>query len=154
MQIGRKAPSKRLRIVYYLWSEEEGPLRITERMHRQLVAAEVALPRYAGSRQRIIEVLLRPLMAHSYAVSIRGLLYTFDSAGILETATHAEAAALKLSRFRTPGNNVVDLEPRISARRFRSQNTWMPTKAMIDRIRSDLDPHRPKGSKRFPVLRP
>lgn len=153
MRTGRKAPSKHLRIVYYLWSEE-GPLRITDRMHRQLVAAEVALPRYAGSKQRIIEVLLRPLTARSYAISTRGLLYTFDSAGILQTATHAEAAALKPSRFRTPGNNVVDLEPRISARRVRSQNTWMPTKAMIDRIRSDLDPHRPKGSKRFPVLRP
>lgn len=153
MQSLKKRPSKRLRVACYLWSEE-GPLRIPDRLHRQLAGGETALPQYAGSRQKIIEVLLQPLTAHSYAVRARGLVYAFDSSGLLDARAHTEAASLKVSRFRASGNNIVDLEPKISARRSREQDTWMPTKAMMERIWSDLDPHRPKKSKRFPVLRP
>ena len=48
------APS-RINVRYYLWSAE-GPQRITELLHRQLFERVVAMPQFAGTKQRVLEV--------------------------------------------------------------------------------------------------
>jgi hypothetical protein len=146
-----KPVSARLRLVYYLWSAE-GPLRITDRLHRALVQRSVALSQFAATKQKILEVVIRPLTRDAHTLSARGLIYFFNADGLLDVGRKTEGL-IPLPRFRASETNVIDVEPKIRARRIREENTWEPTKPMLDFIWSDVDPQRPRGP-RLPVLRP
>ena len=146
----RPAP-RRLRVVYYLWSAE-GPLRITDRVHRALVERSLALPQFAATKQKTIEAVVQPLTRDTYTMSARGLMYSFDPKGFLEETIKTEGV-IHLPRFGSSQRDLVDLTPRIRARRIREKRIWTPTKSMLDIIWSDLDPARPRGP-RIPMLRP
>ena len=45
-------------IRYYLWAYD-GPWRLTVQLHQDLIARKVALPQYAGTKQKILEVFAR-----------------------------------------------------------------------------------------------
>jgi hypothetical protein len=45
-------------IRYYLWADD-GPWRLPVRLHQDLIAKKVALPQYAGTKQKILEVFAR-----------------------------------------------------------------------------------------------
>ena len=51
---------RRISVRYYLWSPE-GPLRITRRLHRELFERDVAMPQFAGTKQKILEVFIERL---------------------------------------------------------------------------------------------
>jgi hypothetical protein len=145
-----KPVSARLRLIYYLWSAE-GPLRITDRLHRGLVQRSRALPQFATTKQKILEVVIRPFTHDAHALSVRGLMYSFDADGLLDAKGKTEGL-IPLPRFRASETNVIDVEPTIRARRIREENIWKPTKPMLDVVWSDVDPRRPRGP-RLPVLR-
>ena len=147
----QRPTSKRLRVVYYLWSAE-GPLRITDRLHRALVERSLALPQFAATKQKIIETIVQPLTRDSYTLSARGLMYSFDPKGFIEETIKTEGV-IHLPRFGSSEPKLVDLTPKIKARRVREKKTWTPTKSMLDIIWSDVDPSRPRGP-RIPMLRP
>jgi hypothetical protein len=146
-----KPISGRLRLVYYLWSAE-GPFRISDRLHRALVQRSVALPQFAATKQKILEAVIRTLTREAHTLSARGLMYSFDADGLLDVGSKTEGL-IPLPRFRASETNVIDVEPKIRARRIREENTWKPTKPMLDLIWSDVDPQRPRGP-RLPLLRP
>jgi hypothetical protein len=107
-----KPVSARLRLVYYLWSAE-GPFRITDPFHRAIVQRSVALPHFAATKQKILEVVIRPLTRDVHTLSARGLMYSFDADGLLDIRSAAEGVSMQLSRFRGPEQNVIDLQPKI-----------------------------------------
>jgi hypothetical protein len=145
------APSRSIR--YYLWSAE-GLQRITQRFHRNLFERTVALPQYAGTKQKIVEVFIQRLTSRDYSISARGIVYPFDAKGFLDIKALALEGSLELSRFRSTETNILDLRPSIKRRRFQEQYTWKPSKTMLDDVWSDIDPGRPKKRPRLPVLRP
>ena len=143
----------RISVRYYLWSPE-GPLRITRRLHRELFERDVALPQFAGTKQKILEVFIERLTTAHYSISARGVVYPFDVNGFLNVKMLALEGSLEISRFRPAQANVVDLNPSIKRRRFQEQYTWKPSKTMLDDIWSDIEPRRIKGHHRLPLLRP
>ena len=147
----QRPASRRLRVVYYLWSAE-GPLRITDRLHRALVERSLALPQFAATKQKIIEAIVQPLTRDSYTLSARGVMYSFDPKGFIEETIKTEGV-IHLPRFGSSEPKLVDLTPKIKARRAREKKTWTPTKSMLDIIWFDVDPSRPRGP-RIPMLRP
>ena len=56
-------------IRYYLWADD-GPWRLPVRLHQDLIAKKVALPQYAGTKQKILEVFARWITRDTY--SLRG----------------------------------------------------------------------------------
>ena len=57
-------------IRYYLWADD-GPWRLPVRLHQDLIAKKVALPQYAGTKQKILEVFARWISRDTY--SLKGL---------------------------------------------------------------------------------
>ena len=143
----------RINVRYYLWSQE-GPLRITRRLHRELFERNVAMPQFAGTKQKILEVFIERLTRTHYSISARGVVYPFDVNGFLNVKMLALEGTLEISRFRPAQANVIDLNPSIKRRRFREQYTWKPGKTMLDDIWSDIEPRRTKSRHRLPLLRP
>ena len=110
------APS-RISVRYYLWSPE-GPLKITRRLHRELFGRDVAMPQFAGTKQKIFEVFIHRLTSRDYSISARGIVYPFDAKGFLDIKALALEGSLELSRFRSTETNIFDLRPSIKRRRF------------------------------------
>jgi hypothetical protein len=146
------APS-RISVRYYLWSAE-GPQRITELLHRQLFERVVAMPQFAGTKQRVLEVFVQRLTKAHYTISARGIVYPFDDNGFLDVKTLALEGSLEITRLRSPEAKVVDLNPSIKRRRFQEKYTWKPSKTMLDDVWRDIEPRGAKGGRRLPLLRP
>ena len=149
----RKSRPRRISVRYYLWSSE-GLLRITARLHRDLVERDLALPQYAGTKQKVLEVFVQRLTKMDFSISARGVVYPFDVNGVLNVKMLALEGSLEISRFRPAQANVVDLNPSIKRRRFQEQYTWKPSKTKLDDIWSDIEPRRIRGRHRLPLLRP
>lgn len=143
----QRPASRRLRVVYYLWSAE-GPLRITDRLHRALVKRSLALPQFATTKQKIIEAIVQPLTRYTYTLSARGLMYSFDPKGFIEETSKTEGV-IHLPRFGSSEPNLVDLTPKIKARSVREKKTWTPTKSMLEIIWSDVEPSRALGGRGY-----
>jgi len=148
-----QAGAGRINVRYYLWSAE-GLQRITQRFHRNLFDRTVALPQYARTKQKIVEVLIQRLTSRDYSISARGVVYPFDAKGFLDVKAFALEGSLELSRFRSKETNILDLRPSIKRRRFQEQYTWKPSKTMLDDIWSDIDPGRADKHPRLRLLRP
>ena len=149
----QKSGPGHINVRYYLWSAE-GLQRITQRLHRNLFDHSVALPQYAGTKQKIVEVFLQRLTSRDYSISARGVVYPFDAKGFLDVKALALEGSLALSRFRSMETNILDLNPSIKRRRFQEQYTWKPSKTMLDDVWTDIDPGRAKKCPRLPLLRP
>ena len=52
---------------YYLWADD-GPRRLPVGLHQDLLARKVALPQYAGTRQKILEVFVRWITSDTYSL--------------------------------------------------------------------------------------
>jgi hypothetical protein len=139
------APSH-ISVRYYLWSAE-GSLRITQRLHRNLFDRAATLPQYAGTKQKIVEVLIWRLTGRDYIISARG-------EGFLDVRALALEGSLELSRFRSTETNILDFRPSIKRRCFQEQYTWKPSKTMLDDVWSDIDPGGGKKHPRLPLLWP
>ena len=75
-------------IRYYLWADD-GPWRLPVRLHQDLIARKVALPQYAGTKQKVLEVFARG--TETYSFEGRGSIYTFDDKGYLNESLFATA---------------------------------------------------------------
>ena len=143
----------RISVRYYVCSSG-GLQRITQRLHRDLFDRAVALPQYAGSKQKVLEVLIKRLTGTHYSITARGIVYPFDAGGFLDMKAKAGKGPIEISRFRSAQTNVVDLNPSIKRRRFRQEYTWEPSKKMLDAVWADVEPRRAKRHRRLPLLRP
>jgi hypothetical protein len=70
-------------IRYYLWADD-GPWRLPVRLHQDLIAKKVALPQYAGTKQKILEVFARWITSEAFSLKGRGGICTFDADGFME----------------------------------------------------------------------
>ena len=52
------AQKQQLLVRYYLWATD-GPWRLPSRLHYDLMDRKVALPQYAGTKQKVLEVFAR-----------------------------------------------------------------------------------------------
>jgi hypothetical protein len=134
-----RTPTVRLSLRYYLWTEEGG-YRLANRLHVDLVARKQAMKQFANTQQRVVEVFVRRLGRQPLFVRARGVVYSFDAQGYLDTAIHAEAVPLALGGIepRRTKDNLIDIGPVLHHRRWMHQRTWKVTVAIIRQVKADI----------------
>jgi hypothetical protein len=150
------AQKQRLVVRYYLWAND-GPWRITHRLHSDLVFGKVALRRYAGTKQKIVEVFVRKVYGRPVIAKARGGIYSFDARGHLDVSSQAEAAAIAVAsaKARSVQGKVFDLSPALRHRRWMDEHVWQPSASLLQEIIADLEGRsRPPASRGIRLLKP
>ena len=108
------APS-RISVRYYLWSVD-GPWRIPNRLHYDLIDGKLALPQYAASKQKVLEIFARRISASTYSLRGRGSIFSFDEKGYLERERAEEIMGIivEQARQKLKGGNIISIEPTLS----------------------------------------
>lgn len=128
---------------YYLFPEDSEPLRLSQRLIDGLVRGTDALPQFANSSQKIMDVLLENVDGKAVEIhSTSGSIWTFDNAG--EVSGHfreAMTAFMDVALKRTSSSStVVALQPRLDKKRVEEKYRWKPSRVHIDRIAKDIWP--------------
>ena len=142
-------------IRYYLWADD-GPWRITVQLHQDLFDRKVALPQYAGTKQKVLEVFARWITRDTYSLQGRGGICTFDGDGFMERDRAEELMGwvVKRAQQKVTGGNVVNIEPTLSERRYKREHLWKPTVSMLRLIEPDFQKvSRANGIRRVRVLK-
>lgn len=150
------APSSNLSIRYYLWADD-GPWRLPSRLHQDVIARKVALPQYAGTKQRVLEVAASSISIDQVSLNGRGHIGNFDADGFLEPSGTEELVGLVVDNLtqKLNGGNVVSIEPALRERFFKREHLWKPTKAMLRLVEADFCKGAlPAGRQRVRILRP
>lgn len=126
-------------IRYYLWADD-GPWRLPNRLHQDLIARKAALPQYAGTKQKILEVFARSITSETYSLKGRGSICTFDANGFMEKDRAEELMGWVVNRAqqKLAGGNVVNIEPTLRERRYKRENQWKPTTSMLRLIEPEF----------------
>jgi hypothetical protein len=112
---------------------------------------KVALPQYAGTKQKVLEVLARRIGVDTYSLRGQGTIFVFDKNGYLRRTPAEEVMGFIVERVRQKleHSNVVNIEPRLRERRFKKEYSWQPTRSMLQLVRNDFTP----GARRLRVLK-
>ena len=133
------AQKQQLLVRYYLWATD-GPWRLPSRLHYDLMDRKVALPQYAGTKQKVLEVFARRIGVNTYSLQGRGTIFTFDENGYLKRIPAEEVMGIIVERARQKlrGGNVVSIEPTLRERRLKKEHHWQPTRSMLHLVRGDF----------------
>jgi hypothetical protein len=142
-------PQVRLSLRYYLWADD-GPWRISERVHTGLVAGTMRFAQYAKTRQKVVEVFVRRHRGRPIFARARGIYYRFDESGYL--ALPAVASIAEGTSARHVRDNLIDIGPAVRHRRWLETQTWKVDRAITRRIATDLSP-RFEREDRIPLLK-
>ena len=144
------AQKQQLLIRYYIWASD-GPWRLPSRLHYDLMDRKVALPQYAGTKQKVLEVFARRIGVDAYSLQGRGTIFTFDENGYLKRIPAEEVMGIIVERARQQlrGGNVVSIEPTLRERRLKKEHHWQPTRSMLHLVHGDFTP----GARKLRVLK-
>jgi hypothetical protein len=122
------AQKQQLLVRYYLWATD-GPWRLPSQLHYDLIDRKVALPQYAGSKQKVLEVYARRVGVDTYSLQGRGTIFTFDEEGYLKRIPAEEVMGfiVEHARQKLREDNVESIEPRLRERRLKKEHQWQPT---------------------------
>ena len=129
---------------FYAFPDDGSLRRIPKRIANDLGVSDEAVPEFAGSRQRIAQVILeiddgRP----ARIMDARGFFWTFDAQGRLEDDVHASfhlrMDAEEAAR-RGRAGRVVSLLPEIKRKEQIARDNWTLSAEDLDRIAADLWP--------------
>ena len=67
------AQKQQLLVRYYLWAAD-GPWRLPNQLHQDLIDRKVALPQFAGTKQKVLEVFARRIGVETYSLQGRGTI--------------------------------------------------------------------------------
>jgi hypothetical protein len=135
------AQKQQLLVRYYLWAAD-GPWRLPNQLYRDLIDREVALPQFADTKQKVLEVLSRRIGVDAYALRGQGIIFAFDENGYLKRIPAEEAMGFIVERARQKlaESNVVSIGPTLRGRRFKKEHQWQPTRSMLQLVRIDFKP--------------
>jgi len=144
------AQKQQLLVRYYLWTAD-GPWRLPSQLHYDLMDRKVAFPQYAGTKQKVLEVLARRIGVDTYSLRGQGTIFVFDENGYLKRTPAEEVMGFIVERARQKleDSNVVNIEPRLRERRFKKEHSWQPTRSMLQLVRRDFTP----GARKVRVLK-
>ena len=77
------AQKQPLLVRYYLCTAD-GPWRLPNKLHRDLLERQVALPQFAGTKQKLLEVFARRIGENTYSLRGQGTIFAFDEKGYLK----------------------------------------------------------------------
>jgi hypothetical protein len=130
------------RTVRYFLFEQDGAIkRISKRIMDGLSQGDDALPGYAGSRQKVLEVIVDNEDGKPQAIDhFNGMFLDFDGEGRVDHSLRKSLAAAMDIAFAREVNedNVVSLKPRRERQIWQEKHRWTPTRAELDRVAEDL----------------
>ena len=77
------ARKQQLLIRYYILASD-GLWRLPSRLHYDLMERKVALPQYADTKQKVLEVFARRIGVETYSLRGQGTFFVFDENGYLK----------------------------------------------------------------------
>lgn len=137
---------------HYLFDQDGSIKRIPRRLIDGLTFGKDAVPAYADSRQRVLEVVIENEAGRPQAIDhANGYYFEFDSDGRIDRGLQRGLAeAMDLGFAPDDHDNVVTLAGRRAKKQWRDVNRWTPTADDLDRIVADL--MRKPGVKAFESL--
>lgn len=131
-----------LSLRYYLFPTDRDPRRLSQRLVSGLTAGTDSMPDYAGTRQKVVEVVLenddgKP----ERIVASYGMYWSFDDqGGIGESLRESLAAAIDSAFPPSTTGKVVDLTGHLKKKRAEEKHRWKVSKQDLDRIAADIWP--------------
>jgi hypothetical protein len=126
---------------FYLFAED-GVFRIAQRVVEGLIHGKDALPAYAGTTQKVASVRVENDRNEVLRITeANGSYWHFDAVGRIEEALRQEirAAMDNLPVSNEAGDGaVVDLNAKLSRKKWEREHRWNLSKANLDLIASDL----------------
>lgn|SRR5215475_4515154 len=143
-----KRTRRRLSMRYYLCTDT-GPVRLPPRLCRDLADRLIALPQFANSIQRGVEVLIERKAGKIENIEVRPTHSRFDENGKVDLRHAAEAMAIILagSAPKQIGENVLDIRPTLGSRARARETKWRIPASLKKLILADA-----KGEVRLPIL--
>lgn len=130
------------RTVRYFLFEQDGTIkRISKRVMDGLSQGDDALPTYAGTRQKVLEVIVDNEDGKPQAIDhYNGMYLDFDGEGRVDHSLRKSLAAAMDIAFAREAHedNVVSLKPRREKQIWQEKHRWTPTRAELDRVAEDL----------------
>src|SRR4029453_2508662 len=93
------AQKQQLLVRYYLWTAD-GPWRLPSQLHYDLMDRKIALPQYAGTKQKALEVLARRIGEGTYSLRGQGTIFAFDENGYVKRTPAEEVMGFIVERAR------------------------------------------------------
>jgi len=128
---------------YYLFTEQ-GLQRISKRLMEGLCRGRDAMPQFAGTNQKIVEVFVeleskKPLRMRR----VTGSYLRFDGKGLVHSLANGAIEALDTYRDmeaakRAPPSKIVDLTPQLNRRKWEREYRWEPSEEQLDLIEKDI----------------
>ena len=99
---------------YYLCSDDQVTWRIPNTRHEELVSGKLALPQFAGTKQKVLEVFVGSARGMPVLLDARGGVYSFASDGSVDLQPPVEALAsiIEGSRPRRVQDHVIKRQGR------------------------------------------
>jgi hypothetical protein len=91
------AQKQQLLVRYYLWAVD-GPWRLPNQLHYDLVDREMALPQFAGTKQKVLEVFARRVGVNTYSLRGQGIIFAFDENGYVKRTWSAVVRVSRMTR--------------------------------------------------------
>jgi hypothetical protein len=147
--------SQRWSARYYVCSDDQVRWRIPNTVHRELASGRLALPQFASTEQKILEVFVGRAHGAPVLLDARGSIYTCDSDGMLDLHPAAEALSsiLEGSQPRQVQDHVIDIGPVLRSRKWVAGQTWQPSPNMLRAIRADLSASESSSSGRISIFK-
>ena len=138
----------RINVRYYLCTDA-GPVRLPRRLCRELADRVIALPQFANSIQRMVEVLIESKAGKTEKIELRPTHSRFDEDGKIDLRHAAEAMAIILdgSAPKQVGENVLDIQSTLRSRARERETKWRISPPLKKLILADVN-----GETKLPVL--
>ncbi|MER9302976.1 hypothetical protein [Mesorhizobium sp. M0496] len=128
---------------HYIFPENSEPLRLSRRLVEGMIFGKDALPQYAGTRQRVVSVIVENEgTAPNRILDAQGAYWVFDAAGDIRKGLTRSTSDIMSATFNDSDNKgtVVALQPKLSKKRAEEEHRWVVGKAELDRIAADIWP--------------
>ncbi len=129
----------------YIFEESGAIKRVPRRVRDDLIFGDDAIPEYAGTRQKLADVLVENENGKPVRIlDVTGSYWIFDKEGRIDRGPHSHWALAMDLAFQAPMNKkgkVVDLRPELKRKKFDEEHSWTITNEDLNRITADLWPH-------------
>ncbi|WP_375304409.1 hypothetical protein WI560_19160 [Bradyrhizobium sp. A11] len=133
-----------LSIRFYLFAED-GLQAMSQRVRMGLIRGKDAMPQYAGTKQRVADVILESEGKKPVRIQrTQGSYLTFDEKGQVHKDLAASGFAaletgMALERaLKQPQTTIVDLTPKLNREKWERENRWTLSKDELDAIADDI----------------
>ena len=115
---------------YYICDEDKLRWRIPAGLHHKILAGELPIPAFAGTRQKVLEVFISPADRQK-VLEVRGSIYSFQEDGSFD-----ESAAVELmpsvwqQEIKKTPSGAIDASAKFQYRRWLNENTWTPKQSL------------------------